>query len=52
MDTENKIDSIFDVLGGNKEFKVGIETNQMVLLALLLMIAVFIGVFTGNKLSK
>jgi hypothetical protein len=52
MGDENKIDNIFDVLGGNKEFKVGIDNQQMVLLALLLMLAVFIGVFTANKLSK
>ena len=49
---DSKIDSVLDVIGGNKELKVGIDTNQMVLLALLLMIAVFIGVFTANKLSK
>lgn len=49
---ENKVSDILNVLGGNKEFKVGIETNHLILFGLITTISVFLAVYTANKLSK
>lgn len=48
----DKIGGVLDVASGEKELKVGLETDQIVVASLLIMLAVFIGVFAANKLSK
>lgn len=48
---ESKINSIIDVVSGEREIKVGIDNNQILLLCLGLAIAIFLGVWGGRKLS-
>jgi len=48
----DQLDSILQVIGGEKEFKVGVETNQIILIVSLLTIGIFVSTFAAIKLAK
>ena len=49
MNDQEKINDILDVVSGNKKIQVGIENSQIILFGLVLLFAVFGGVFIANK---
>ena len=49
---QDSIADILNVLGGNKDFKVSLDNQSIIILSIALALAIFIGQFVASAMVK